>query len=83
MADLSHRLRTPITALRLDVDGVEDREQASALASRVDDLAGQLDAVVRAARPRSRASRRIATPRRSFASGPPSGRCSPRTRAAP
>ena len=50
MADLSHRLRTPITALRLDVDGVEDREQASALASRVDDLAGQLDAVVRAAR---------------------------------
>ena len=50
MADMSHRIRTPITALRLDVDAVADPEQARALASRVDDLASQVDAVIRAAR---------------------------------
>ena len=49
MADLSHRLRTPITALRLDVDAVADPDQARQLASRVDDLAGHVDAVIRAA----------------------------------
>ncbi len=50
MADLSHRIRTPITALRLDVDAVADPQLATQLASRVDDLAAEVDAVIRAAR---------------------------------
>lgn len=57
MADLSHRLRTPITALRLDVDTVPDAEQARQLAARVDDLARAVDDVVRTARaPRTQAA---------------------------
>ncbi len=50
IADLSHRLRTPITALRLEVDGLTDRELASRLEERVDTLAGSVDAMIRAAR---------------------------------
>ena len=50
IADLSHRLRTPITALRLEVDALEDRELAAHLEERVDSLADSVDSVIRAAR---------------------------------
>ena len=50
IADLSHRLRTPITALRLEVDALPDRELAAHLEERVDTLADSVDSVIRAAR---------------------------------
>jgi signal transduction histidine kinase len=50
IADLSHRLRTPITALRLEVDGLADRDLAGQLEERVDTLADSVDSVIRAAR---------------------------------
>jgi signal transduction histidine kinase len=50
VADLSHRLRTPITALRLDVELVEDPRERARLTGHVDDLVAAVDAIVRAAR---------------------------------
>ena len=50
IADLSHRLRTPITALRLEVDALPDRTLAAHLEERVDSLADSVDSVIRAAR---------------------------------
>lgn len=50
VADLSHRLRTPITALRLDVDLLADDVERERLAAHVDELVGAVDAVVWAAR---------------------------------
>ncbi len=50
IADLSHRLRTPITALRLEVDALSDRALAAHLDERVDTLADSVDSVIRAAR---------------------------------
>ena len=50
VADLSHRLRTPITALRLDVDGIADPEDRERLEAHVDQLVEAVDAVVWAAR---------------------------------
>jgi signal transduction histidine kinase len=50
VADLSHRLRTPITALRLDADGLRDREERSRLGADVDDLTRHVDALIREAR---------------------------------
>jgi signal transduction histidine kinase len=50
VADLSHRLRTPVSALRLDVDGVRDTEAASRLRDHVDQLQRTVDAIVRDAR---------------------------------
>ena len=50
VADLSHRLRTPITALRLDVDLLDDDAERERLAAHVDELVGAVDAVVWAAR---------------------------------
>ncbi len=50
VADLSHRLRTPITALRLDADLLADPEERERMTAHVDDLVGAVDAVVRAAR---------------------------------
>jgi signal transduction histidine kinase len=38
VADLGHRLRTPVTALRLDTDLVEDEEVAGRLRGHVEDL---------------------------------------------
>ena len=55
VADLSHRLRTPITALRLDVDLVADAEDRERLATHVDDLVQAVDAVVWTARHPARA----------------------------
>ncbi len=50
VADLSHRLRTPITALRLDVDSLADAEERARLATHVDELVAAVDAVVHSAR---------------------------------
>lgn len=50
VADLSHRLRTPITALRLDVDMLDDPVERERMAGHVDELVRAVDAVVWAAR---------------------------------
>lgn len=50
VADLSHRLRTPLTALRLDVDAVADGEEARRLSEDVEELERAVDAVIRQAR---------------------------------
>jgi signal transduction histidine kinase len=58
VADLSHRLRTPITALRLDTETVADDETAERLAADVDALERAVDEVIREAR---RSSGEVAT----------------------
>lgn len=49
-ADLSHRLRTPVTALRLDVEGLRDPDERKRMAGHVDSLTASVDAAVTAAR---------------------------------
>jgi signal transduction histidine kinase len=49
-ADLSHRLRTPVTALRLDVESLRDPEERRQMAGHVDNLVAAVDAAVEAAR---------------------------------
>lgn len=50
VADLSHRLRTPLTAVRLDVEALPPGPRTQELADRVDELERTLDDVIRAAR---------------------------------
>ncbi|MEU4291696.1 HAMP domain-containing sensor histidine kinase [Kribbella sp. NPDC026596] len=50
VADLSHRLRTPLTALRLQVEALPDRESAEELNTQVTNLERTLTAVISAAR---------------------------------
>lgn len=50
VGDLSHRLRTPVTALRLDVESVRDPDVAHRLHEHVEHLQRAIDAIVRAAR---------------------------------
>ena len=50
VADLGHRLRTPVTALRLDTDLVEDDDVALRLRGHVEDLQRSIDDVVHEAR---------------------------------
>ena len=50
VADLSHRLRTPITALRLGVDSLAEGPDRDALMASVDELTRQVDALIREAR---------------------------------
>ncbi|HET7474819.1 MAG TPA: HAMP domain-containing sensor histidine kinase [Dermatophilaceae bacterium] len=50
VADLSHRLRTPVTALRLDAEAVAEPEVAGRLRAHVDQLQRSVDAIVREAR---------------------------------
>lgn len=52
LADLSHRLRTPITALRLDVDLLEDAQERERMTAHVDDLVASVDTIIRTARSR-------------------------------
>jgi signal transduction histidine kinase len=50
VADISHRLRTPITTLRLRVEGLTDDEDRQRLADDLDELEAMVDHVVREAR---------------------------------
>jgi signal transduction histidine kinase len=50
VADLSHRLRTPLTVLRLDAEGLDDPEEARRLADDVDELERAVTGVIRQAR---------------------------------
>jgi signal transduction histidine kinase len=49
-ADLTHRLRTPLTALRLGVDGLPDRAAAARLSSDLTALSRAVDEVIRTVR---------------------------------
>jgi signal transduction histidine kinase len=50
VADLSHRLRTPLTALRLDADGLRDPVEADRLGADVAAVERTVDEVIRSAR---------------------------------
>jgi len=50
VADLSHRLRTPVTALRLDVDAVTEPDLAERLRDHIGHLERTVDAIVKDAR---------------------------------
>ncbi|MDI6908712.1 HAMP domain-containing sensor histidine kinase [Nocardioides sp.] len=50
VADLSHRLRTPMTAVRLDVEGLPPSERTEELEAHLDHLERTLTAVIHAAR---------------------------------
>lgn len=50
VADLSHRLRTPLTALRLDAESLRDRHEAARVSRDVDALVRTVDAVIHEAR---------------------------------
>ncbi|MCF6379197.1 HAMP domain-containing histidine kinase [Nocardioides KLBMP 9356] len=50
VADLSHRLRTPVTALRLRVEGVADDDLRERLGGDLDRLQATVDEIVREAR---------------------------------
>ncbi|KPC94364.1 hypothetical protein ADL27_14680 [Streptomyces sp. NRRL F-6602] len=49
-ADLAHRLRTPVAALRLDAEGLRDPEEAHRIGESVAALERSVDSVIRAAR---------------------------------
>jgi signal transduction histidine kinase len=50
VGDLSHRLRTPVTALRIDVEGVDDGALAERLRQHIGILQRTIDAIVNEAR---------------------------------
>ncbi|MFF5171485.1 sensor histidine kinase [Micromonospora sp. NPDC000089] len=53
VADLSHRLRTPLTALRLEAEALRDPQDAARLAAAVDGLERAVTGVIQRARRRS------------------------------
>jgi signal transduction histidine kinase len=53
VADLSHRLRTPLTALRLEAEGLRDPEESARLAAAADGLERAVSGLIRQARSRS------------------------------
>ncbi|GAA2888492.1 two-component sensor histidine kinase [Actinoplanes cyaneus] len=50
VADLSHRLRTPLTALRLEAESLRDPDEAARVASAADGVARAVTAVIQQAR---------------------------------
>jgi signal transduction histidine kinase len=52
MADVSHRLRTPMTALRIDAESLQDHLERARMLMDVDALEGTVDEVIVAARRR-------------------------------
>ncbi|CUR57784.1 putative Two-component system histidine kinase [metagenome] len=50
VANLSHRLRTPVTALRLRIDGLDDAADRERISADLDELEGMVDHLVREAR---------------------------------
>lgn len=50
VADLSHRLRTPLTALRLDADAIADPETSQRILDDADELERQVTAIIHQAR---------------------------------
>lgn len=52
LADLAHRLRTPLAALRLQLDQIDDDDTRGLLGQSADDLARSLDRVIHEARRR-------------------------------
>ncbi len=53
VADISHRLRTPLTALRLDVESLADRREGERIGASVDALERAVTAVIAQARQHS------------------------------
>ncbi|MFC7535250.1 sensor histidine kinase [Actinoplanes sp. GCM10030250] len=52
LADLSHRLRTPLTALRLEAESLRDPEESARIASATDQLTRAVTAVIQQTRRR-------------------------------
>jgi signal transduction histidine kinase len=53
VADLSHRLRTPLTALRLDAETLDDNRAADRIRHAIGALEAEIDQLIRAARKQS------------------------------
>jgi signal transduction histidine kinase len=49
-ADLSHRLRTPLTALRIDAEGIRDRAEQGRILAGIDALERTVNEIIRSAR---------------------------------
>jgi signal transduction histidine kinase len=60
LADLSHRLRTPLTALRIDAESLRDQSEMSQLISDVDELTRTVNEIIREARRPSASGGRVA-----------------------
>jgi signal transduction histidine kinase len=50
VADLSHRLRTPLTALRIDAESLRDEEEMARVIAGVDDVSRLVNEIIREAR---------------------------------
>jgi signal transduction histidine kinase len=57
VADLSHRLRTPLTALRIDAESLRDEEEMARVIAGVDDVSRLVNEIIREARRPTEADR--------------------------